>query len=254
MVATRPMMTVTSGRRSSGKRIKLAENTLGIMAPPKKPCSARKTIIDGRFQAKAQAMLISVKVAADSAKSTRVERMRASRPESGIITTSATRYEVCTQLISSALAERPAWIWARLLETIWMSRIAMNMPSTMAIKVTTSRALSGGTVDGAAGGARRMGAKRLPSISAWLPAHAATGLQSCRCVLRQAQDEALSSWPLANARLDGPHPEPVEGRTTSMQPDAVAAPLQADRKGGREDPSRNRSADLPRQSGARDGD
>src|SRR6185437_4650049 len=32
------------------------------------------------------------------------------------------------------------------------------------------------------------------------------------CVLRQAQDEVFSRWHLADARLDFPHPEPVEGR------------------------------------------
>src|SRR5215472_9395701 len=39
-----------------------------------------------------------------------------------------------------------------------------------------------------------------------------------RCVLRQAQDEVFSLWPLADASLDVPHPELVEGRTLLMQP------------------------------------
>lgn len=60
--------------------------------------------------------------------------MRASVPESGIMITSAIRYDVCTQPISSLPAERPAWISASEAETIWISRIDMNMPSTIAKK------------------------------------------------------------------------------------------------------------------------
>jgi hypothetical protein len=36
-------------------------------------------------------------------------------------------------------------------------------------------------------------------------------------VLRQAQDEVLSSWHFADAILDVPHPEPVEGRTAVLR-------------------------------------
>ena len=38
---------------------------------------------------------------------------------------------VCTQLISSALAPMPAWIWLSEEATIWMSSVAMNWPTTM---------------------------------------------------------------------------------------------------------------------------
>jgi hypothetical protein len=38
---------------------------------------------------------------------------------------------VCTQLIWSALAPTPAWIWAREEATIWTSSTAMNWPMTM---------------------------------------------------------------------------------------------------------------------------
>jgi cobalt-precorrin 5A hydrolase / precorrin-3B C17-methyltransferase len=48
-----------------------------------------------------------------------------------------------------------------------------------------------------------------------------TSLQSRMCVLRQAQDEVLSSWPLSDAGLNLPHPEPVEERTATMQPNAM---------------------------------
>src|SRR5580704_17703223 len=70
------------------------------------------------------------------------------------MTTSAMRYEVCTQGISSALADSPAWISASEAETIWMSRIAMNMPKTMARKAKTRRAVSGCARAGGAGTSR----------------------------------------------------------------------------------------------------
>ena len=43
-------------------------------------------------------------------------------------------------------------------------------------------------------------------------------LQSRQCVLRQAQDEVLSSWPLSDAGLNVLHPELVEGRRAALQP------------------------------------
>jgi hypothetical protein len=46
-------------------------------------------------------------------------------------------------------------------------------------------------------------------------------LQTRWCVLRQAQDEVLSSWHYGNATLDVPHPELVEGRKASMQQNAL---------------------------------
>ena len=103
------------------------------------------------LQAMAQATLIAVKPVAESTNSTRVESSRARKPESGITITSAIRYEVWTQLISSALADSPAWISESELETIWMSRIAMNMPPTMIRKPSQSRTVGAGRA--AAGGA-----------------------------------------------------------------------------------------------------
>src|SRR5215831_5264201 len=44
------------------------------------------------------------------------------------------------------------------------------------------------------------------------------------CVLRQAQDEVLSSWQLRNAILTFPHPEPVEGRTKGLAQTTDAGP------------------------------
>ncbi len=48
-------------------------NTVGIMAPPTKPCTARNAIITSRFQAKPQAMLAMVKAPAETVNSQRVE-------------------------------------------------------------------------------------------------------------------------------------------------------------------------------------
>ena len=90
-VATSPMITLTPARFSGGKRAKLVAKTVGIMAPPRKPCAARNTIMELRFQAAAQSALASVKHPADSVNSTRVVSTRERKPESGIITTSAMR-------------------------------------------------------------------------------------------------------------------------------------------------------------------
>src|SRR3569623_496002 len=79
----------------------------------------------------AQSALAAVNPAAAMVKSTRVDRIRASMPDSGIMMTSAIRYAVCTQAISSDPALSPAWMSLSELDTTWMSRMAMNMPTTM---------------------------------------------------------------------------------------------------------------------------
>jgi hypothetical protein len=66
-------------------------NTVGIMAPPRKPWQARKTIISPRPVALAQSSENSVKPSALHTNRTRVDRSRDSQPESGIITISAIR-------------------------------------------------------------------------------------------------------------------------------------------------------------------
>ena len=72
-----------------------------------------------------------VKPEAEIANSSRVPNARDRKPDSGIPITSAIRYEVCTHDTSDELADRPAWISASEAETIWMSRIDMNIPNTM---------------------------------------------------------------------------------------------------------------------------
>ena len=71
--------------------MKAVVKTVGIIDPPRKPCSARKTIIIGRLVAKAQRKDDAVKPSAESVNSTRVESIRDSVPDSGIMTISAIR-------------------------------------------------------------------------------------------------------------------------------------------------------------------
>ena len=63
-----------------------------------------------RLVAVAQSPLAAVKPSVAVTNSTRVDNSRDNVPLSGTITTSAIRYAVCTQLISSALADNPPWI------------------------------------------------------------------------------------------------------------------------------------------------
>ncbi len=66
-------------------------NTVGIIAPPTKPCTARKKIIDSMLQARPHSALASVNSPADSANSQRVESACARNAANGIITSSAIR-------------------------------------------------------------------------------------------------------------------------------------------------------------------
>ncbi len=80
------------------------------MPPPIKPWIARHTIMLSIDELVPHMMLASVKPAAAVANRMRVPRARDKNPDSGIATTSAIRYAVCTQGISSAEADKPAWI------------------------------------------------------------------------------------------------------------------------------------------------
>ena len=95
------------------------------------PWIARHTIICSMVEAKPQKKLAMVKPEAEIANSSRVPNARDRKPDSGIPITSAIRYAVCTHDTSDELADRPAWISASEAETIWMSRIDMNIPNTM---------------------------------------------------------------------------------------------------------------------------
>src|SRR3977135_2971419 len=101
------------------------------MPAPKKPWIARQRIICSIEEASPHRKLAMVKPEAEIANSSRVPSARDRNPDNGIAITSAIRYEVCTHDTSLELADRPAWIAESEAETIWMSRIDMNIPNTM---------------------------------------------------------------------------------------------------------------------------
>src|SRR5260370_5683282 len=101
------------------------------MPAPRNPWIARQTIICSIEEANPQRKLAIVKPEAEIANSNRVPNARDRNPDRGIAITSAIRYEVWTHGTSVELADKPAWISVSDAETIWMSRIAMHMPTTM---------------------------------------------------------------------------------------------------------------------------
>src|SRR5882724_9258333 len=109
------------------------------MPAPKNPWIARQTIICSIDEAKPHRKLAMVKPLAEIANNSRVPSARDRKPDSGIAITSAIRYEVWTHDTSLELADRPAWISASEAETIWMSRIDMNIPNTMIRNVSSRR-------------------------------------------------------------------------------------------------------------------
>src|SRR5882757_9086591 len=121
------------------------------MPAPRKPWIARHRIICSIDEVKPQARLASVKPAAEIANSSRVPSARDKNPERGIAITSAIRYAVCTHDTSLDDADRPAWISDSDAETIWMSRIDMNIPNTM-IRNANSRFGATRSDGGAIGG------------------------------------------------------------------------------------------------------
>ncbi len=74
-----------------GKKAKAAVNTVGIIEPPRKPCSARKAIMLSMFQAQPHSRLAAVKPTAEAANSQRVDITRDSQPDSGMTMISAIR-------------------------------------------------------------------------------------------------------------------------------------------------------------------
>src|SRR5205807_5981409 len=97
------------------------------------------------------------------------------------------RYAVCTQLISFDEAARPAWISVSEAETIWMSRIAMNMPNTMQRNVISRR----GSIRSASAEA---GWGTAPAVmvvaSAMLALRLGLAAAVCRSADREARDRA----------------------------------------------------------------
>jgi len=110
-----------------------------VIAPPQNPCIARYRIIWPRLVAVAHSALVPVKPSAATTKRMRVDSSRDRMPDIGTMTTSAIRYAVCTQAISSVLADSPPWICVRELVTICTSMIAMKRPVPIAKTPIQSR-------------------------------------------------------------------------------------------------------------------
>src|SRR5215468_255302 len=126
------------------------------MPAPKNPCIARHRVISSLDEAKPHNRLDTVKPLQEIAKNSRVPNARDKKPDSGIAITSAIRYAVWTHDTSVELADRPAWMSDSDAETIWMSRIDMNMPNTMIRNATRRRGAMRSSAAGApimAGGA-----------------------------------------------------------------------------------------------------
>ncbi len=60
-VTIRPMITLAVMRRSGGKAVKATANTVGIIAPPMKPCRARVRIIMSIDEDRPVSTLITMK-------------------------------------------------------------------------------------------------------------------------------------------------------------------------------------------------
>src|ERR1700722_16958322 len=108
------------------------------MPAPRNPWIARQRIICSIEEANPHRKLAIVKPAAEIANNSRVPSARDRNPDNGIAITSAIRYAVVTHDTSVELADRPAWISVSDADTIWMSRMDMNLPNTM-IRNATSR-------------------------------------------------------------------------------------------------------------------
>ena len=91
MVAISPISTDTLALRAPGNITQAVAKTVGIIAPPRKPCSARKAIIASSVVAQAQSIEQMVKPIALATNRMRVESSRDSQPDSGIMTISAIR-------------------------------------------------------------------------------------------------------------------------------------------------------------------
>src|ERR1700682_3203188 len=101
------------------------------MPAPKNPWTERQMIICSIVAANPHMKVAVGTPEAEIANSNLVPSARERNPESGIAITSAIRYEVWTHDTSLEEAERPAWMSDSDAETIWMSRIDMNILNTM---------------------------------------------------------------------------------------------------------------------------
>ncbi len=86
-----PTVAAAMTRLGPLKKAKAVVNTIGIMEPPRKPCSARNAIMLWMSHARPQSRLATVKPAAEAANSQRVDITRDSQPDKGITMISAIR-------------------------------------------------------------------------------------------------------------------------------------------------------------------
>ena len=86
-----PMVAAATTIFGPWKKANAVVNTIGIIEPPRKPCSARNTIMLWMFQAEPHSRLARVNPVAEMQNSQRVDITRDSQPESGITMISAIR-------------------------------------------------------------------------------------------------------------------------------------------------------------------
>src|SRR5215831_4652773 len=162
------------------------------MPAPRNPWIARQTIISSIVVAKPHKKLAMVKPEAEIANSSRVPSTRDRKPDSGIAITSAIRYRVWTHDTSVELADKPAWMSVSEAETIWMSRIDMNIPNNIIRNATRRR----GVMRSEAGGA---------SIITGLAVVALAMVCSTRHAIRSQKTEQFGLSPSGRGDLDPRH-------------------------------------------------
>ncbi|MNR34107.1 hypothetical protein D3C85_1518470 [compost metagenome] len=89
--ASAPTVAAAITRCGPLKNAKAVVNTIGIIEPPRKPCSARNAIMLWMSHAMPHSRLVTVKPAAEAANSQRVDITRESQPDSGMTIISAIR-------------------------------------------------------------------------------------------------------------------------------------------------------------------
>jgi hypothetical protein len=89
--ASAPTVAAAATIRRPGKKANAAVKTVGIIEPPRNPCSARKTIMLRMSHAQPHRRLVAVNPAAETQNSQRVDITRDSQPDSGMTMISAIR-------------------------------------------------------------------------------------------------------------------------------------------------------------------
>src|SRR5690606_11826445 len=132
------------GRTSRGSLVSTSEKAKGISAPPASPCNTRKTIMLCRLQAIEQSSEATTKITEMLTAKRRGDSTIASQAASGMMTISATRYEVEIHEPSSMVADSAPWMSLSDELMIWISRIAMKAPRMALRMAIQSRRVGGG--------------------------------------------------------------------------------------------------------------